>query len=79
MTYISNWDEFAKAVERIYLADPMKCRFVIKYRHCDGVLKVKLTDDSVCVQYKTEHAQDIKRLEKLTNQLMRHMALKEGK
>lgn len=27
MTYISNWDEFAKAVERIYLADPMKVSF----------------------------------------------------
>lgn len=79
MTYIPNWEEFAKAAERIYLTDPMNCRFVIKYRHCTGELKVKITDDTVCVQYRTEHAQDIKRLEKLTNQLMRHMASKEGK
>ena len=30
-----------------------------------------------CFQYRTEHAQDVKKLEKLTNQLMRHMASKE--
>ena len=30
-----------------------------------------------CLQYRTEHNQDVKKLEKLTNQLMRHMASKE--
>ncbi|KAL5007927.1 hypothetical protein ScPMuIL_013508 [Solemya velum] len=77
MTYFASWEEFAKAGERLYLNDPNKCRFVIKYRHCDGQLCLKITDDQMCVQYKTEHAQDVKRLEKLTSQLMRHMASKE--
>ena len=31
-----------------------------------------------CFQYKTEHAQDVKKFEKLTSQLMRHMASKES-
>ena len=26
MTYISNWDEFCKAAERLYMQDPMKVR-----------------------------------------------------
>ncbi|XP_052106198.1 signal recognition particle 9 kDa protein-like [Mytilus californianus] len=77
MPYITSWDDFSKAAERLYLKDPSKCRFVTKYRHSDGKLNVKITDDSVCIQYRTEHAQDVKRLEKLTNQLMRHMASKE--
>ncbi|XP_052700462.1 signal recognition particle 9 kDa protein-like isoform X1 [Crassostrea angulata] len=77
MTYLTSWEEFAKAAERLYLNDPQKCRFVTKYRHCDGKLNVKVTDDHVCLQYRTEHAQDVKKLEKLTNQLMRHMASKE--
>ncbi|KAK2184311.1 hypothetical protein NP493_270g00040 [Ridgeia piscesae] len=76
MTYINSWEEFAKAAEKLYLADPAKCRFVMKYRHCGGQLVIKMTDDRVCLQYQTEHAQDIKKLEKLTSQLMRHMASK---
>ncbi|XP_059160627.1 signal recognition particle 9 kDa protein-like [Physella acuta] len=77
MTYFTSWEEFAKAAERLYLNDALKCRFVTKYRHCDGKLTLKVTDDKVCLQYRTEHAQDIKKLEKLTGQLMRHMASKE--
>ncbi|KAK3792267.1 hypothetical protein RRG08_007346 [Elysia crispata] len=79
MTYLTSWEEFAKAAERLYLSDPIKCRFVTKYRHCDGKLCVKVTDDKACFQYRTEHAQDVKKLEKLTGHLMRHMASKENK
>lgn len=77
MTYLTSWEDFAKAAERLYLADPMKVRFIMKYRHCDGKLVVKITDDQVCLQYLTEHAQDVKKIEKLTSLLMRHMASKE--
>ncbi|CAN8000524.1 unnamed protein product [Ixodes hexagonus] len=83
MTFITSWEEFSKAAERLYLADPMKAsgklpvRFIVKYRHCDGKVQVKITDDQVCLQYLTEHSQDVKRIEKLTNLLMRHMASKE--
>lgn len=77
MTFITSWEEFSKAAEKLYIADPMNCRFVIKYRHCSGKLVIKMTDDTVCLQYQTEHAQDVKKLEKLTSQLMRHMASKE--
>ena len=79
MTYLSTWEEFAKAAERLYLSNPNKCRYVTKYRHCDGVLCVKMTDDRVCLQFSTEHAQDVKKLEKFSSQLMRLMASKEGK
>ncbi|XP_046355884.1 signal recognition particle 9 kDa protein-like [Haliotis rubra] len=77
MTYFNTWEEFAKATERLYINDPSRCRFVIKYRHSEGKLVLKMTDDRVCLQFKTEQAQDVKKLEKLTSQLMRHMASKE--
>ena len=32
-----------------------------------------------CLQYKTEHAQDVKKIEKLASQLMRHMASRDSK
>lgn len=79
MTFLSTWEEFAKAAERLYLANPTKCRYVMKYRHCDGLVTVKMTDDQVVLQYRTEHAQDVKKLEKFSSQLMRLMASKEGK
>jgi len=73
----ASWEEFSKSAEKLYLNDPMKCRFVTKYRHCDGKLEIKITDDRVVLQYRTEHTQDVKKLEKLTSHLMRHMASKE--
>ncbi|KAG8193901.1 hypothetical protein JTE90_011459 [Oedothorax gibbosus] len=77
MPYCSTWEEFAKAAERLYIADPMKVRFTLKYRHCDGKLVIKITDNVSNIMYLTEHTQDVKKIEKLTSQLMRHMASKE--
>ncbi|XP_035215270.1 signal recognition particle 9 kDa protein-like isoform X2 [Stegodyphus dumicola] len=54
-----------------------KVRFTMKYRHCDGKLIIKITDNHTCLMYLTEHTQDVKKIEKLTSQLMRHMASKE--
>jgi len=77
MTFLTSFEDFEKAAERLYLQDPMKCRFVSKYNHSDGFLELKMTDDVVCLQFKTESAQDVKRMEKFVNNLMRHMASKE--
>uniref|UniRef100_A0A3B3T184 Signal recognition particle 9 kDa protein n=1 Tax=Paramormyrops kingsleyae TaxID=1676925 RepID=A0A3B3T184_9TELE len=52
-------------------------RVVLKYRHCDGNLCMKVTDDAVCLQYKTDQAQDVKKIEKLQGKLMRVMVSKE--
>ena len=49
----------------------------MKYRHNDGSLVVKCTDDKVCLLYKTQNQQDIKKIEKLNLQLMTHMANQE--
>ncbi|VDN52505.1 unnamed protein product [Dracunculus medinensis] len=76
MTYFTNWEEFAKAVERLFLSDPNRCRFVTKYDHKNGKLVLKMTNDIVCLQYSTELLQDVKRLEKLTATLMRQIVLK---
>ena len=70
-------EEFEAAAERLYLQDPMKVRFTTKYDHSKGCLVLKMTDNAVCLQYKTEVAQDIKKCEKFVNNLMRHMASKE--
>ncbi|KAK1796069.1 hypothetical protein P4O66_008859 [Electrophorus voltai] len=47
MPYYQTWEEFARAAEKLYLTDPLKVRVVLKYRHCDGNLCMKVTDDVV--------------------------------
>ncbi|CAI8043307.1 Signal recognition particle 9 kDa protein [Geodia barretti] len=71
--YVDSWEEFAKAAERIYSQSPWKTRFCVKYRHCDGALVLKITDDKTCVKYQTDQLQDVKKLEKLNSVLMRNM------
>ncbi|XP_065055939.1 signal recognition particle 9 kDa protein-like [Rhopilema esculentum] len=74
--YVESWEDFAKRAELLYLNNPDKIRFVVKYRNCDGNLVLKITDDKVCLKYRTEHAQDVKKLEKLNSVLMRHICTK---
>ena len=52
-------------------------RYVIDYDHAKGELNMKFTDDVICIQYKTDAAQDVRKMEKFVNGLMRHMASKE--
>ena len=73
MPKIESWDEFSKAAERLYQSDPFKVRYNIKYRHCDGKLILTVTDDQVRLRYETQHAQDVKKIEKLTASLLRLM------
>ncbi|KAG7265264.1 hypothetical protein CRUP_022699 [Coryphaenoides rupestris] len=67
MPYFQTWEEFSRAAEKLYLTEPMKVRVVLKYRHCDGNLCIKVTDDAV----------DVKKIEKLHGKLMRLMVSKE--
>ncbi|CAK9173795.1 unnamed protein product [Ilex paraguariensis] len=45
----------------------MQTRYAMKYRHCDGKLVLKVTDDKECIKFKTDQAQDAKKMEKLNN------------
>ncbi|KAK7277575.1 hypothetical protein RJT34_22590 [Clitoria ternatea] len=42
-------------------------RYVIKNRHSDGKLVLKVTDNRQCLKYKTYQAQEAKKMEKLNN------------
>lgn len=79
MPQYQTWEEFSRAAEKLYLADPMKARVVLKYRHADGSLCMKVTDDLVCLVYRTDQAQDVKKIEKFHSQLMRLMVAKESR
>ncbi|KAI9595015.1 signal recognition particle, SRP9/SRP14 subunit [Syncephalis fuscata] len=74
MTVIASWDEFHQAAIDLGQEAPKQTRFVTKYRHCDGKLELKVTDDRTCLQYRTDQAVDLKRWERLTRALMQSMS-----
>uniref|UniRef100_A0A804JCG2 Signal recognition particle 9 kDa protein n=1 Tax=Musa acuminata subsp. malaccensis TaxID=214687 RepID=A0A804JCG2_MUSAM len=49
MVYIASWDEFVERSVQLFRADPHSSRYAMKYRHCDGKLVLKVTDNrEVC-------------------------------
>uniref|UniRef100_A0A0D6QR04 Signal recognition particle 9 kDa protein n=1 Tax=Araucaria cunninghamii TaxID=56994 RepID=A0A0D6QR04_ARACU len=74
MVYIDSWDEFAERAVLLFRSDPVSTRYVMKYRHCDGKLVLKVTDNKVCLKFKTDQAQDAKKMEKLNNVFFTLMA-----
>ncbi|KAK4759111.1 hypothetical protein SAY87_020412 [Trapa incisa] len=67
MVYITSWDEFVEKSVQLFQADPESTRYSVKYRHCEGKLVLKVTDNRECLKFKTETAQDAKKMEKLNN------------
>ncbi|KAI8800729.1 signal recognition particle, SRP9/SRP14 subunit, partial [Cladochytrium replicatum] len=73
MVYFENWQDYEKAVEDLYAAAPVRCRYLVKYRHCDGKLVLKVTDGPTCLKYRTERLPDLKKFERLNRILMDKM------
>ncbi|KAK7373562.1 hypothetical protein VNO80_06977 [Phaseolus coccineus] len=74
MVYITEWDKFVEQTIELFRADPDSTRYVMKYRHCDGKLVLKVTDNRQCLKYKTDQAQEAKKMEKLNNMFFALMA-----
>ncbi|KAJ7285453.1 hypothetical protein O6H91_09G076600 [Diphasiastrum complanatum] len=74
MVYIDSWEEFVDRAVLLFRADPDSTRYSMKYRHCDGKLVLKVTDNHLCLKFKTDQAQDAKKMEKLNNVFFTLMA-----
>lgn len=53
----------------------MRCRITMKYRHNDGKLKLKVTDDRQVLQYLAEQPKELKNIDKFMSIVMKNMAL----
>ena len=65
-------------VEKLYLTDLMKACEVLRYRHPGWGLCIKVTDDLLSLEGRTDKAQDVKKTEKFHSQLMKLMVAKES-
>ena len=64
--YVEDFESFMQQAEELYRCSPLDTRYSIKYRHVDGKLVFKVTDDKVCLQFRTDQQQDLKKLERIT-------------
>lgn len=46
MGYVRVWDDFVVAAQRLFQEQPGRVRYSMKYRHCDGKLILKVTNNS---------------------------------
>ncbi|KAI8815932.1 signal recognition particle, SRP9/SRP14 subunit [Fimicolochytrium jonesii] len=73
MVYVDVWDDYERAVEKLYLAGPLKTRYVSKYRHKDGKLVLKVFDGATCLKFRTDRIPDLRKFERLNLSLMTRM------
>lgn len=45
----------------------LQTRYTMKYRQCDQMVVLKVTDDKTCLKYKTNQQSEMKNIEKLNN------------
>lgn len=46
---VLSWDEFAQKAKKMYIEEPMRTRYLVRYNHDRSRLCVKVTDDvKVC-------------------------------
>jgi signal recognition particle subunit SRP9 len=45
--YVEDFNAFFQQAEELVLREPLKTRYVVKYRHKEGKLVLKVTDDVV--------------------------------
>ena len=64
--FIEKWEDFQHSVKQLQAnTEPDRLLTIFKYEHKKGGLVVTVTDDHVRLQFKTDQAQDVKRLEKM--------------
>ena len=72
--YLQSWHDFAEQAKELYTVSPGRTRFHTRYRHCDGVIVLKVTDDRTCLKYKTDQQSELKHIERLNTWFMERMS-----
>ena len=70
---IKSWDQFSASAKEIFVANPSKTRVCMKYRHCDGTVDLKVTDDSTVVTFRTDEQHDLKNVHQFNAWMLSRM------
>jgi len=77
MVWLNKWDVFFDSAQKLYEQDPAHTRYVIKYRHKDGKLVLKVTDNRTCIKHKSSYESSVKKMQQLNDLLLRAMTEKK--
>ncbi|GFR47921.1 hypothetical protein Agub_g9723 [Astrephomene gubernaculifera] len=64
---VEDFEAFYQQAVELYKARPLETRYSIKFRHSEGKLVLKVTDDRTCLKYKTDQQVDLRKLERITS------------
>ncbi|KAG8908824.1 hypothetical protein FRB99_003062 [Tulasnella sp. 403] len=73
MVYIKSWQQFQHDAEALYAKSPNTARYCIKWRHIQGTLVLKVTDNVTCLKYKMNSALNFHRFQALNLSLTEKM------
>jgi len=65
--HLDSFDDFFEKAATLYRADPSRIRYVTKYRHCDGCVVLKVTDDVTCLSFRSKENLVLKHMERLNS------------
>mmetsp|Transcript_12677 Transcript_12677/g.35061 ORF Transcript_12677/g.35061 Transcript_12677/m.35061 type:complete len:110 (-) Transcript_12677:220-549(-) len=71
MVYLENWEEFVAAAQCLFVKSPDKTRYLLKYRGSQGKLILKVTDDRVCIKFRTDDAAYLGKVAKFNERFCR--------
>ncbi|KAJ3431627.1 signal recognition particle 9 kda protein [Anaeramoeba flamelloides] len=77
MVWFFDFEKFYVAAKKLFFSNPLKTRFLFKYRNCDGKVVLKVTDDQVCLKIATKYSQDLKHIKRINNLFIQSMANKD--
>ncbi|CAJ1407099.1 unnamed protein product [Effrenium voratum] len=77
MVYVSDFEEFEVAAQELFKQQPLRTRYLVKYRHKEGKVVLKVTDDRICLKFRSELIANLKHVERLSQNFARWTATKD--
>eukprot|EP00439_Symbiodinium_sp_Y106_P081630 s279_g20.t1 len=77
MVYINDFEEFEAAAQELFSQHPLRTRYLVKYRHKEGKAILKVTNDRICLKFRTELIAFLKRIEKFSQNWARWTVTKD--
>ncbi|EDO07298.1 Signal recognition particle 9 kDa protein (SRP9) family protein [Babesia bovis T2Bo] len=65
MTYYDTWNGFIQAAHTLFLAQPLKTRYSVKYVKGTESIVLKVTDDRKCCKFKLAKSGNLRQLNQL--------------
>lgn len=77
MVYLSDIQDFETAAQELFKQQPLRTRYLVKYRHKEGKVVLKVTNDRICLKFKTELIAYLKHVESFTQKFVGWTATKD--